>query len=63
VGLLLCLLVVSAELTGRIREAIVRCAQETVGGGRGATASLLLGRDPVFEEAVVYPELYTLMEC
>ncbi len=53
----------SAQLTKRVRAAIVRCADETVGAGKGRTASLLLGRDPVFEEAVLLPDLYTLMEC
>ncbi len=53
----------SAQLTERIRAAIIRCADETVGPGKGRTASLLLGRDPVFEEALLLPELSTLMEC
>ena len=52
-----------AELTERIRNAILRCADETVGPGKGRTGALLLGRDPVFEQAVLLPELYTLMEC
>ena len=51
------------QLTERIRAAIIRCAEETVGPGKGRTASLLLGRDPVFEEAMLLPEPYTLMEC
>lgn len=55
--------VVPRELNERIRNAIIRCAQETLGAGKGRTASLLLGRDPVFEEAVLLPEVFTLMQC
>ena len=43
----------SPELTERVRNAIIRCSDETVGGGKGRTAALLLGRDPVFDEAVL----------
>ena len=54
---------VSADLTEHLRAAIIRCANETVGPAKGRTGALLLGRDPVFEEAVLLPPLYTLMEC
>lgn len=50
-------------LTNAVRAAILRLAQETEGPARGSSAALLLGRDPVFEQAVVVPKLLTLVEC
>jgi hypothetical protein len=50
-------------LADRVREAILRLAEETDGGplhGRGA--GLLLGRDPVFAEAVRVPKLLVMAE-
>lgn len=50
------------ETTERIREAIVRLAQETEGPTKGMAAGVLLGRDPVFSEAVLAPKLLALVE-
>ncbi len=50
------------EFTARVREACLRLAQETEGRGRGFSAALLLGRDPVFEEMVLQPKLQVMAE-
>jgi hypothetical protein len=49
-------------LTDRVRAGIVECAQGTEGRSKGYAAGLLLGRDPVFAEAVVVPKLLALVE-
>lgn len=49
-------------LTDRVREAILRLAQESEGPARGYSAGLLLGRDPVFDEAVLVPQLQAIVE-
>jgi hypothetical protein len=49
-------------LTDRVRAAIIRCAQATEGRAKGYAASLLLGRDPVFAEAVLVPRLMAMAE-
>ena len=50
------------EINDDVREAIVRLAQETEGRARGYSAGLLLGRDPVFDRAVLVPKLHALAE-
>ncbi len=49
-------------LTGQVREAILRLAGESEGRNAGRRAGLLLGRDPVFPQAVVVPRLLALVE-
>jgi hypothetical protein len=49
-------------LNDRVRDAIVRLAQETDGPAKGYSAGLLLGRDPVFEQAVLVPQLLAIVE-
>src|SRR5215472_18822285 len=46
----------------RVRTAIIDCAQTTVGRSKGYAAGLLLGRDPVFAEAVTVPRLLAMAE-
>ena len=53
---------VAHALTDRVREAILRLVQETEGPSKGFAAALLLGRDPVFEEAVLVPRLMVMVE-
>ena len=53
---------VAHVLTDRVREAILRLAQETEGPAKGLLAGLLLGRDPVFDEAVLVPKLQPIAE-
>lgn len=53
---------VAAACTDRVRDAILRLAQETEGKTKGHTAGVLLGRDPVFAEAVLAPKLLALLE-
>jgi hypothetical protein len=54
---------VAHALTDRVREAIVRLSDETEGGPLHArSAGLLLGRDPVFAEAVMIPRLLVMAE-
>jgi hypothetical protein len=50
-------------LTDRVREAILRLAEKTEDGPlKARNAGLLLGRDPVFAEAVLVPRLLALAE-
>lgn len=49
-------------LTDQVRAAILRLALESQGRNAGRRAGLLLGRDPVFAEAVVVPRLLALVE-
>ncbi len=53
---------VAHALTDRVRETIVRLAKQTEGPAQGYSAALLLGRDPVFDQAVLVPGLLTLVE-
>jgi hypothetical protein len=53
---------VAHAITDRVRAAIKECAQATEGRSKGYAASLLLGRDPVFAQAVVVPKLLALGE-
>jgi hypothetical protein len=54
---------VAHALTDRLREAILRLSQETEDGPlKGRNAGLLLGRDPVFAEAVLVPRMLALAE-
>jgi hypothetical protein len=53
---------VAHALTDRVRAAILRLAKESEGRNAGRRAGLLLGRDPVFPEAVVVPRLLALVE-
>ena len=50
------------EVTERIRNAIIRLSYETTGPLHGLSAALLLGRDPVFEIAVLHPKVLALVE-
>jgi hypothetical protein len=50
-------------LTDRVREAILRLSEETEAGPlKARSAGLLLGRDPVFAEAVQVPKLLAMAE-
>lgn len=49
-------------VTDEIRAAILCLVEETDGGARGHAAALLLGRDPIFETAVLNEKLMTLVE-
>lgn len=51
-----------SEVTAQIRAAILRLVHETRGPAQGRTAALLLGRDPVFDRAVLNPKLLALVE-
>ena len=53
---------VALALTDRVRDAVLRLAQETDGPAKGMSAGLLLGRDPVFDEAVLVPQLQAIVE-
>jgi hypothetical protein len=54
---------VAHALTDRVREAILRLAENTEDGPlKARNAGLLLGRDPVFAEAVLVPRLLALAE-
>ncbi len=53
---------IAHALTDRVREAILRLAQESDPPLKEWSAGLLLGRDPVFAEAVLVPKLMTLIE-
>ena len=53
---------VAHALTDRVRDAIIRLAQDSESPLKGWSAGLLLGRDPVFAEAVLVPKLMTLVE-
>jgi hypothetical protein len=50
------------EITNRIRAAIMRLVNETSGKQAGRTAALLLGRDLIFETAVLNEKLMVLTE-
>ena len=49
-------------IADRVRAAIIDCAQSTVGRSKGYAAGLLLGRDPVFADAVLVPRLLAMAE-
>lgn len=52
----------TTEITDRIRNAIIRLSYETTGPLHGLSAALLLGRDPVFETAVLNKKVQVLVE-
>ena len=54
--------IATPEFTARLRETCKRMAQETEGGGKGYTAAVLLGRDPIYEEVVLNPKIRALVE-
>ncbi len=54
--------IASQEFTARLRETCLRLAQETEGAAKGRSASVLLGRDPIFEEVVLNPKIQALVE-
>lgn len=54
--------IASKEFTARLRETCIRLAQETEEPAKGRSASLLLGRDPLFEEVLLNPKIQTLVE-
>jgi hypothetical protein len=54
--------IATPAFTARLRETCLRLAQETPGGARGYSAGMLLGRDPIIEEAVLNPKLLALVE-
>ncbi|HVN00905.1 MAG TPA: phytanoyl-CoA dioxygenase family protein [Caulobacteraceae bacterium] len=49
-------------ITDEVRAAILRCAQGTEGRAKGYSAGVLLGREPVFAQAVVVPRLLAMVE-
>jgi Protein involved in biosynthesis of mitomycin antibiotics/polyketide fumonisin len=54
---------VAHALTDRLRDAILRLSVETEEGPiKGRNAGLLLGRDPVFAEAVLVPKMLAMAE-
>ena len=53
---------VAHALTDEVRSAIIRCAQGTEGRAKGYSAGVLLGREPVFAEAVLTPRLMAMAE-
>ncbi len=54
--------IATEEFTARLRETCIQLAQETEGSAKGHSASLLLGRDPIFEEVVLNPKIRALVE-
>jgi hypothetical protein len=48
--------------TQRLRDTCLRLSQETPGMGKGRSAGMLLGRDPIFEEVVLNPKLLAMVE-
>lgn len=50
------------EFSDRMRETIQRLSQETEGRGKGYSAALLLGRDPIFDEAVLNPKIMAMVD-
>lgn len=50
------------EFNARLRETCLRLSQETQGRAKGYSASLLLGRDPIYEEVVLHPIIAVLTE-
>ncbi len=54
--------IATPEFTARLRETCKRMTQETEGGGKGYTAAVLLGRDPIYEEVVLNPKIRALVE-
>jgi len=54
--------IATEEFTAQLRETCMRLAQETEGAAKGHSASLLLGRDPIFEQVVLNPRLMALVE-
>ena len=54
--------IASEAFTARLRDTCLRLARETEGPAKGFSASLLLGRDPIFEEVVLNPKLLALVE-
>jgi len=49
-------------LTDRVRATILRLTRETEGPAKGHSAGLLLGRDPVFDAAVLVPRLLAIVD-
>ena len=54
--------IATPKFTARLREACMRLTQETEGPGKGFSAALLLGRDPIFEDVVLNPKIQVLVE-
>lgn len=52
----------SPDFNFRLRETCIRLAQETTSKAKGHSASLLLGRDPIYEEVVLHPVIQALTE-
>jgi hypothetical protein len=48
--------------TQRLRDTCLRLSQETPGMGKGRSAGMLFGRDPIFEEVVLNPKLLAMVE-
>lgn len=48
--------------SARLRNTCMELALETKGPGKGSSASLLLGRDPIFEEVVLNPKIMAMVE-
>lgn len=54
--------IAAADFNARLRETCLRLSQETQGRAKGYSASLLLGRDPIYEEVVLHPVIRVLTE-
>lgn len=52
----------TVEFNDRLRETIVRLAQETEGPVKGYSAALLVGRDPIFDDVILNPKLQALTD-
>ncbi len=54
--------IASDEVNAKLRETCKRLTQETEGPAKGRSASLLLGRDPIFEDVVLNPKIVAMVE-
>ncbi len=54
--------IASDEFNARLRETCMRLAQETEAPAKGRSASLLLGRDPIFDEVVLNSKIVAMVE-
>ena len=54
--------IATPEFTARLRETCIELAKETHGPASGYSASLLLGRAPIFEDVVLNPKIQALVE-
>lgn len=54
--------IATPDFTSRLREVCLSLAKETEGPAKGYSASMLLGRDSIFEEVVLNTKILTLVE-